>query len=340
MFFGKEETMEYWGTLGPGCENAGILLDMVRNGLNGMRINLSHVTLEKAQGRIRSWQESLQACGVKGRLLIDMQGAQLRIGHLDNGLYLKIGEIHRMGEGGIGVPACVIEAVEPHDRILFGDGQIQAEVTECRSDGFDIQIVNGGMLRGEKSIKIVGRQIHGPFLTETDLETLARAKDHGVTDIMIPFVHSGKQLAETREIMNTCGLTDVRLLAKIESREGVSNLEDILPHADMIVIARGDLGNDMPLYQLPSVQQKIQRICHYHQKPYMVVTQLLASMGRSPVPTRAEVNDIYHAVTEGASALMLTNETAAGRFPKEAVYYMIRTAQEALKDLQEGGSHD
>ena len=157
---------------------------------------------------------------------------------------------------------------------------------------------------------------------------------YGVTAIMQPFVTKADELLRIREFLSENGLEALRLFAKIESMDGVDNLDEILPLADMIVIARGDLGNDMPLWELPGVQKKIAQKCISAHKPFLVVTQLLSSMISSPTPTRAEVSDIFNAVLDGATALMVTNETAVGSYPVEVIDYLSKTAGRAESFLK------
>ena len=147
---------------------------------------------------------------------------------------------------------------------------------------------------------------------------------------MQPFVRNAQDLITVRETLQSIGNPDLQVYAKIENMEGVARLEELFPYCDQIVIARGDLGNAMPLWELPAVQKRIQDICRAHSMPYMVVTQMLDSMMEHPVPTRAEVSDIFYAVYHGASSIMLTGETAAGRYPQEAMKYFSETAKSAL----------
>lgn len=146
---------------------------------------------------------------------------------------------------------------------------------------------------------------------------------------MQPFVCSGEDLKQVRNTLKECGVSQVKIFAKIENMIGVSNIDDILPHADVIIIARGDLGNDMPLWELPAVQKRIEKACKSQNKPYIVVTQMLASMEKNPIPTRAEVSDIFHAVFEGAYGVMVTGESAIGKYPVEVISYLSNTAKEA-----------
>ena len=188
----------------------------------------------------------------------------------------------------------------------------------------------GGSLKPHKSIKIVNVTVKMPVLTDHDIHNLKSAKEYGVTALMQPFVFSGEDLKEVKSVLRAEGLEDIQIFAKIENKIGIENLETILPEADMIVIARGDLGNDMPLWELPAAQKEIEQSCRKYKKPYMVVTQMLASMEQNSIPTRAEVSDIFHAVYHGAKAVMVTGETAIGKYPVEAIRYLANTASTAV----------
>ena len=190
-------------------------------------------------------------------------------------------------------------------------------------------VIRGGILQSGKSIKIKNKTVCMPPLTSHDIENIKVAKQYGVTALMQPFVLSGEDLRYVRSVLKEYHAEDIRIFAKIENRQGVANLSDILPEADVIIIARGDLGNDMPLWELPKVQKKMEAACKEQGVPYVVVTQMLASMEEHPVPTRAEVSDIYHAVYHGAWGVMVTGETAVGKYPVETITYLTNTAREA-----------
>ena len=196
-----------------------------------------------------------------------------------------------------------------------------------------LRVVRGGVLKSRKSLKIVDRSVEGPVLTPQDIQNLKLVREYGVTSVMLPFVRSGRDLRTLRAAMEELGCGDLRIFAKIENREGVAHIEDIIPEADMVVIARGDLGNDVPLWELPGVQIDLGEACKAAGKPFLVVTQLLYSMTERPVPTRAEMSDIFYAVTGGASALMLTNETAAGKYPAAAMRYLLLAAEAAMRRM-------
>ena len=257
--------------------------------------------------------------------MVDTQGPELRIGDLDTPLELKDGEEVLLGSGGIPVPQEVLPALEQGGEVLLDDGRIALRViAENRAE-----VVRGGILTGRKSIKITGKEISLPVLTSRDIQNLRRAKEYGVTGLLQPFVRSGEDLLQLRCLLQENGVGNLQIFAKIESMAGAKNISDILPHADVIVIARGDLGNDMPLWQLPAVQKDLSSACRKAGKPFLVVTQMLASMERCAVPTRAEVSDIFNAVADGAWGVMVTGETAVGHYPAEVIRYLANTAREA-----------
>ena len=368
----KTRQIELFGTLGPSCSEVSVLKEMIEEGMTGMRLNLSHSSLTQAAGLIRNYHEAAALCGVSAELLIDLQGPTLRIGvlqepvELPDGVVFWLAEDRLMGVGGSqGHPAAALEvtplvpaaqhiirALNTGDRVLFDDGAIEAEVilapdvssaTPLAPEGPDVssaaplraqlRVVRGGVLKSRKSLKIVDRSVDGPVLTPQDIQNLQLVREYGVTSVMLPFVRSGRDLRTLRAAMEELGCGDLRIFAKIENREGVAHIEDIIPEADMVVIARGDLGNDVPLWELPGVQIDLGEACKAAGKPFLVVTQLLFSMIERPVPTRAEMSDIFYAVTGGASALMLTNETAAGKYPAAAMRYLRLAAEAAMRRM-------
>lgn len=229
----------------------------------------------------------------------------------------------------IPIPSCVITATEENDELLLDDGKILLKIICVESEYIYAKTLRGGILRSHKSIKLVDKNVSLPPLTQHDIENIKHAKAFGVTALMQPFVRGKEDLLYVREVLKQYEAADVKIFAKIENRIGIEHLEEIISAADVIIIARGDLGNDMPLWELPRAQKQIEATCHKAGKPYIVVTQMLASMETNPLPTRAEVSDIFHAVYHGAWGVMLTGETAVGSYPVEAICYLANTAQEA-----------
>ena len=324
-----------YGTFGPACAEKETLTQLFHAGMTGMRLNLSHTSLAESADRIAAFRAAAEAAGVVPELLIDMQGPELRIGELPAALSLTDGDTVILGEGGIPVPAVTLPVMYIGDEVVLDDGKISVRITEKRGSHVLCRVERGGVLSSRKSIKLKNPKaaVDMPVLTEHDLNNVRRAKEYGVTGLMQPFVRSGAELRKVRRALAENGAHQVKIFAKIENMQGVDNLENILPEADVVIIARGDLGNDMELWQLPAVQKKIAAACVRAGKPFIVVTQMLASMEHSPVPTRAEVSDIFNAVVDGCAGVMVTGETAVGAYPVEAVRYLTNTAKEAEKYL-------
>ena len=329
--------IEIFGTLGPACASVDVLEKMFLEGMTGMRLNMSNSGLRESEDLICNFHQAARNAGVKPELLIDMQGPEVRIGELPQPLRLieqEEIELLRMDEfteiSAIPVPEEVCKAVGTGDEVLLDDGKIELLVTKAGSK-ITARVVRGGLLQSRKSLKIKDKYLTGPVITRQDKENIRLMKEYGVTALMQPFVTRGEELLEIREELHKNDMDHARIFAKIENCQGMSNISDIIPEADMIVIARGDLGNDMPLWELPAAQKNLAQACTKAKKPFLVVTQMLASMVDNPVPTRAEVSDIFHAVADGADAVMVTNETAVGKYPVEVIRYLKRTAEEAVR---------
>lgn len=324
-------TGKLYGTLGPACAQEDTLRAMFAAGLCGMRLNLSHGTLEES----RAWVEAMHAAAAKegaaGELIIDMQGPELRIGAFPEPLTLADGEELTLGVR-VPVPPCALESLRTGDTLLLDDGQLALAVLDapralCR-------VERGGMLLPRKSLAIVGREVALPALTERDRENLCRASAFGVTGVMQPFVRGKEDLLAVRAALREENAGNLQIFAKIENQTGLHKLDEIMENCDVLVIARGDLGNAMPLWELPRVQERIARRCRAAGRDFMVCTQMLQSMLHAAVPTRAEVMDIYHAACSGAAYLLLTGETAAGEYPVPAARYFAETARRGWEDTQ------
>lgn len=315
-----------FGTLGPSCKDSEILRAMLAEGLDGMRLNLSHATLEESASLIESYRKAAEAFGRRPVLLIDMQGPELRIGRLQKPLALNAGDT--VEPNILPFPAEVenaLRSASAEREILLDDGKLL-----LKTEGANLlRVIRGGILESRKSVALPGIAIQTPVMTEADRRHIRLARQYGVTAVMQPFVRSKEDLLEVRRTLNEAGCRDLRLFAKIENADGIAHLDEILPYCDEIVIARGDLGNAMPLWELPAAQKRIAAACKKAGRDFTVVTQMLDSMTHRPVPTRAEVSDIFNAVLDGASSVMLTGETASGEYPLEAIRYLVRTVREA-----------
>ena len=317
--------MDFYGTIGPACADVKLLQQMVEAGMTGIRMNLSHGPLAAH----KDWLALLRKAGVK-KLLIDLQGPELRIGRLPQPLSLTAGQTVRLGAQGIHCPAALVHSVQPGQTLLLDDGKLLARVDAAEPEALVCTVVRGGVLQSRKSLAAPGADIQMPTLTAEDKENLAIAANCGVTGVMLPFVRGAEDIRSLRQALAEAGAPQLKILAKIENLAGVQTLPEFLPLVDEVVIARGDLGNAMPLWELPRCQKQLSAACRAAGVPFMVVTQMLDSMHTRAVPTRAEVSDIYNAVLDGASSLMLTGETAAGQYPVQAMEYLVRTARTAM----------
>ncbi len=323
--------MEFYATLGSACAKPEVLDRLFRAGMTGARLNLSHTALSRCDHLLNRcyWPAARRAGRPEAHLILDMQGPELRVGELPNPIPLRQGDQVLLGDGGIPVPRAVLEYALPGQHISIDDSALLLEVRKFSPRNLLCKVLRGGTLRSRKGMALPGTQVDTPTLTQADLDNLALAEEFGVTHILQPFVRGRRDMEVLRQTLSRMGLSHLKVAAKIENLQGVEHLEEIMPLADEICIARGDLGNAMPLWKLPGVQKDIARRCREREVPFCLVTQLLWSMEQRPVPTRAEVSDIYNGVLDGASSLMLTGETAVGRWPAQAMEYLVKTAREA-----------
>lgn len=318
--------MRYYATLGPSCCDAAALSALLRRGVTGFRLNLSHTPLAARTDWIAALHEAERKTGLRAQLMIDLRGPEVRIGSLPAPLPLAEGAAVTLGTD-IPVDGDVLDALRPGMTVLLDDGAMALTVV----DGGVCRVTRGGTLTGHKSLTLEGVDLRRPALCEADLADLSQAAALGVNAVMQPFVRSAGDLRVVRQTMAENGLAAAELFAKVENQPGLDALPDWLALCDVVTIARGDLGSSLPLERLPAAQKHIAALCRSRGKPFLVVTQLLHSMIDHPSPTRAEVLDVYNAVLDGADCLMLTGETAQGRYPLESADWLIRVAQEAEK---------
>lgn len=327
--------MEYYATLGEPCAKRDVLDRLFRAGMTGIRVNLSHTDLKKCAPLLEKlyWPAAREAGRPDAHLILDLQGPELRVGELSRPIPLRAGAELLLGDGGVPVPQIILQTARPGQQISIDDGALLLDVKRSSPTVLLCRVVRGGALRSKKSLSLLGAEVDTPTLTDDDVENLSRARKCGVTHILQPFVRNRRDIDVLRETLAVLGLGQLQIMAKIEEQQGLEHLDEIIQAADQVCIARGDLGNSMPLWKLPAIQKDISRRCREAGRPFCLVTQLLWSMEQRPVPTRAEVCDIYNGVLDGAASLMLTGETAAGKWPAQAMEYLVRTAHEAMKAL-------
>lgn len=331
--------MQYYGTLGPACGSVQTLADMFRAGMTGVRLNMSHGNLDENGHWLDMLFEAARECDVaRPQVLIDLRGPELRLGKLEHEIVVQEGDeiicvVGKTAGNVLTVPPMFLQYAEVGDYFLVDDGKLEFIVETAAPDSLTARTIRGGAVKSGKSLAIIGKELPMPTLTESDHKNITLAAQYGVTGVMLPFVRNKNDLLTLRSALCAAGADHIEIFAKIENMQGVNALEELLPYCDHVVIARGDLGNAMPLWKLPGVQKRIAAQCRAMKKPFMVVTQMLDSMIERAVPTRAEVLDIYNAVMDGAASVMLTGETAAGKHPVAAMKFLVNTGLEAEHDL-------
>lgn len=328
-------------TMGPATKDPAVLKAIVEAGASVFRLNFSHGTHEEHARAIAD----IRAAALEARrpigILADLSGPKLRVGPVpDNAVDLARGEQLRLtSDKGVCEPRRVSvnfdnlhRLVQPGRRILLDDGTVQLKAD--RIDGTDVvcTVLQDCTLKSRKGINLPGTHLPIPALTEKDRADLAFALAQGVDFVALSFVRRVHDLRDARAAMHACG-REVPLIAKIEMAEALEVLDQIVANSDGAMVARGDLGVEIPIEELPAVQRRVINLCNESGKPVITATQMLNSMIENPMPTRAEVTDVYNAIAQGTDAVMLSGETAAGEFPVEAVQMMARIAREAEKDM-------
>jgi len=329
-------------TMGPASTNKDILLSMIRAGLNVCRLNFSHGRPEDHQKTIDTIREINEQYKVNVGILADLQGPKIRIGlvkdggiHLVNGTHINITTHECIGDDNrIYITYDTFpQDVQANEIILLDDGKIQMRVIETnKKDTVVCEVVHGGILTSRKGVNLPNTKVSIPSLTEEDLINLDFALKNDVEWIGLSFVRTAEDIVELKRIIARSGKS-ARVIAKVEKPEAIDNIDGIIAATDGVMVARGDLGVEMPLEEVPLLQKMIVRKCRAASKPVIVATQMLESMITTPRPTRAEVNDVANSVLDGADAVMLSGETSVGEFP----VIVIETMAKIVKNVEELG---
>jgi len=323
-------------TLGPAVETREQLLALALAGMDVARLNFSHGSHEWHAERYRLLREVEAELGRPLSILQDLSGPKMRIGELPpGGVPLHPGDrcvlsgeaFQDAPQKRISIPIPqLLAALQPNHRVYLDDGQIELLVTERQGDDVMCEVQHGGCLFPRKGIAAPSVPFQIAALTEKDFRDLDFGLKLGVDWIAVSFVRRAADLAPVREAINKSG-TGAGIIAKVEKPEAVQAMDEILEASDGLMVARGDLGVEMPLYEVPIIQKELIRRCYLRGKPVITATQMLESMTRSPRPTRAEVSDVANAIMDGTSAVMLSAETAVGEFPVQAVRTMAAIAE-------------
>ncbi len=329
-------------TMGPASDDRGVMTDLVRYGMDIARFNFSHGTHEEQKARLDQLKSIRTELDVPVAALLDTKGPEIRTGRLKDNkkVSLVAGQTYTLTTEEVesDEKRCHInysglaEDVVCGNRILIDDGLIELIVKEVSGSEIVCQVVNGGELGGQKGVNVPGVKIKLPALTEKDKEDIVFGIEQGFDFIAASFVRSADAIREIKEILKAHN-SKIMVISKIENAEGLENLDEIISVSDGIMVARGDLGVEIPAEKVPFVQKLIIDKCNAACKPVITATQMLDSMIRNPRPTRAEVTDVSQAVLEGTDVVMLSGETAAGKYPVEALKMMVGICEEAESHL-------
>ena len=340
-------------TIGPSSQDRAILRRMIQTGMNVARLNFSHGTYESHGQNILLIRELAREIGKPVAILQDLQGPKIRIGEIPNGgLEIHPGDILNIdftnsptpGSGAqFNIPFPGLQQrLHPGGKVLLDDGNIEFLIRTITSTGVTVEVTLGGNLTSHKGFNLPGVDPGVPAFTEKDKDDLHFGLDNQVDLIAISFVRTASEVLEVREevVRYAPDQASIPIIAKLERPEALDNLEEILEAADGVMVARGDLGVEMSPASVPIAQKKIIRAANYHSKPVITATQMLDSMIHNPRPTRAEATDVANAIFDGTDAVMLSGETASGKYPLESIAMMDSIVREAEENYHEWSQCD
>lgn len=329
-------------TMGPACNNKETLKQMMIAGMNVARFNFSHGTHEEQRKNFELFKSVRDELNIPVAALLDTKGPEYRIATFKNGkIDLKDGDTFALtsediegDESRVSVSyKNMVKELSKGDRILLNDGLLEMVVERTTDTDIICKVIVGGTLSNRKSMSFPGKVLKRPYLSEQDKADILFGIEMDVDYIACSFVSCKQDILDVREFVCANGGEDIDLIAKIENRSGVDNIDDILSVSDGIMIARGDMGVEIPFEELPRIQKKLITNCRFRGKRVITATEMLESMIYNPRPTRAEISDVANAVYDGTSAIMLSGETAAGKHPVEAVSVMSKIATKTEQNI-------
>ncbi|EWG10509.1 pyruvate kinase [Cytobacillus firmus] len=331
-------------TIGPASESVEKLTQLIEAGMNVARLNFSHGDFQEHGQRIQNIREASAKTGKTVAILLDTKGPEIRTNNMVDGaielragenIIISMNEVEGTAEKFSVTYAGLIEDVHTGSKILLDDGLIGLEVTKIDKANSEIhtKILNSGTLKNKKGVNVPGVSVNLPGITEKDAQDIIFGIEQGVDFIAASFVRRASDVLEIRQLLEEHNASYINIIPKIENQEGVDNIEEILEISDGLMVARGDLGVEIPAEEVPLVQKKLIKKCNAQGKPVITATQMLDSMQRNPRPTRAEASDVANAIFDGTDAIMLSGETAAGSYPVEAVQTMHNIASRAESAL-------
>lgn len=324
-------------TMGPNTNNEDTMRALVRNGMDIARFNFSHGDHEEQKFRMDMLKRIREEEGKPIAILLDTKGPEIRTGVLKDGkkVHLKEGETFTLT-----TTECVgdetktyityeglVNDVQIGSTILIDDGLIELKVKDKGNDEIVCKVINGGELGEKKGVNVPNVPVRLPAITEKDRDDIKFGVEQGVDFIAASFVRNAECILEIKAVLKQCNAPYIPIIAKIENAEGIKNIDEIIRCADGIMVARGDLGVEIPAEEVPYLQKQIIQKCNDNYKPVIIATQMLDSMIRNPRPTRAEVTDVANAVYDGTDAVMLSGETANGKYPVEALNMMVHIVE-------------
>ena len=318
-------------TLGPATDTKEILTDLAKNGVNVFRINFSHADYEDVKRKIKIIREINEENGFNIAILGDLQGPKLRVGVMEEGVELKDGDTFTFTtEKCIGTKEKAFmtyqrfpKDVKVGEQILVDDGKLLFEVASTnKKDEVVVNVIVGGPLKSKKGVNLPNTAISLPALTEKDMEDAVFAIEQEVDWIALSFVRTPEDLRMLRDLIAQHSEYRIPVIAKIEKPEAVKNLDALIPYCDGLMVARGDLGVEIPMQEVPLIQKKLVRRAKRARIPVIIATQMMETMIDNSVPTRAEVNDVANSIMDGADAVMLSGETSVGKHPIRVIQKM------------------
>ncbi len=337
----KNRSTKIVATLGPACESPEMIETLIREGVNLFRLNFSHGSVEQHRNNVENIRAAAAKNGVRIGILQDLQGPKIRVGRFaDGAVTLQEGQRFELrcndsspgDESGVAISyAGLCNDMHSGDSILLDDGKIRLKVTEALPDKLITEVQVGGVLSDNKGINVPSADLSLAAMTEKDIEDLALGAKLDVDWVALSFVRHVDDLKLARHYLDL-HRSRAKLMAKIEKPSAVENFPEILAEADGIMVARGDLGVELSPEKVPMIQKKLIRKCREAGKPVITATQMLESMVSNPIPTRAEANDVANAIYDGTDAVMLSAETAVGKYPAEAIKVMNNIAMTVEQD--------
>ena len=324
-------------TMGPNTDKKTVMKSLVKNGMNVARFNFSHGDHEEQRERMNLLKNVREELDRPVAILLDTKGPEIRTGLLEGGKKVTLREgsefiLYTEEMTGNETGCCVTypglaKDVKPGDRILIDDGLIELKVKQIKSGNIVCHVENGGELGERKGVNVPNVKVKLPAVTEKDIDDILFGIQQDIDFIAASFIRSAKGVKEIRKILKENHAEHISIIAKIENDKGVENIDKIIEAYDGIMVARGDLGVEIPAQEVPHIQKMIIKKCNERYVPVITATQMLDSMIRNPRPTRAEVADVANAIYDGTDAVMLSGETAAGKYPAEALKMMNEIAE-------------